>query len=154
MLWKSFLFGVAELLHLSCTTDGWGLKQFVLWTYQSVTASLPERFCMSPNDLRTNTAFQRLMESFWAYAVADIMYCVCALPWAVNSNLVQSKVCKQFWLPNLWLWNIYCIFQVQVCLQEWILQGGHCYRQSCEENCKSYIFFVLHVWMFGVVFRT
>ena len=112
---------------------------------------------MPPKDLRTSPAFQRLMESFWAYAVADIMYCVCvrararacvrALTWAVNSNLAQSKVCKRFWLPNLLLRNIYCTFQVQVCLQEWILQGRNCYGQPCEENCKSYILFVLHVWM-------
>ena len=74
---KSFLFGVEELLHLSCKTDGWDLKYFDAWTYQSVNASLPERFCMPPKDRRTSPAFQRLMESLWAYAVADIRYCVC-----------------------------------------------------------------------------
>jgi hypothetical protein len=154
MLCKSFLFGVEELLHLSCKTDGWDLKYLVVWTYQSVSAPLPERFCIPPKDLRTSPAFQT-DGIILKIVVADIMYwvCVCALTWAVNSSLAQSKVCKEFWLPNLWLWNIYCTFQVQVCLQEWILQGGNCYGQSCEENCKSYIFFMLHVWMLGVVFH-
>lgn len=126
MLCKSFLSGDAQLLQLSCITDSWAFKYFDVWTHQRFNASLAGSFCIPPEDLRTSPAFQRLMESFWAYAEADIMHCAYALTWAVNSNLAQSKVCKQFWLQNLWLWIIYCTFQVQVCLQEWILQGGNC----------------------------
>ena len=79
--------------YTSVLTDDCDLKYFVVWTYQSVNASLPERFCMPPKDLRTSPAFQRLMELFWAYAVADIRYCVCVCVCVCVCTCVRACTC-------------------------------------------------------------